>query len=125
MDSTHYEIFMTPDQPVNTPIRNISFISSKRFQSTPIILRFGIRFTSTGSSPYFNFINMSKTVVLGKSYDNDVSYDIETAVLVVAKSVPPDDYKMQVIVYSHRFVLRSDIVIHVVTQLPPLPPPSK
>ena len=129
-DSTYYEIFVTSDQTMNTPIRRISFISSEAFQtnnSTLINLPEDITFTLNGSSPYFYFGNMQKTEITFENYyDLYVTDDIESVSLVLAEPVPPDDYEMEVIITSSDEVLqRIDIVVHVVTQLPPLPPPSK
>ena len=130
MDSTYYEIFVTSDQAVNDSIRHILFISSEQFQTndfTYLDLVEDITFTLIGSCPYFYFTTMNKTeIVFENYYDLYVPDDIEGVSLALAETVPPDDYEMEVIVTNNNNVLeRRDIVVHVVTQLPPLPPPSK
>ena len=118
MDSTYYEIFISSDQAVNTPIRNISFISTDQFQTnnfTYADLIEDITFTLNGSCPYFYFTNMLKEAVTFRNYyDYYVPMDIESVSLAVAEPVLPDDYEMEVIVTDGGSVLeRRDIVIHV------------
>ena len=118
MDSTYYEIFILSDQAVNTPIRDISFISTYRFQTngyTYTDLVEDITFTLNGSCPYFYFTNMLKEeVVFENYYDYYPTDDIESVSLAVAGPVPPDDYEMEVIVTDGGSVLeRRDIVVHV------------
>ena len=130
MDSTFYEVFVLSNQPVNTPILNISFLSTEQFQTNDYTyqdLVVDITFTLVGSCPYFYFTSMNKTeVVFENYYDLYVPDDIEGVSLAVAEPVPPDDYEMEVIIANNNNVLeRRDIVVHVVTQLPSLLPPSK
>ena len=130
MDSTYYEIFIASNQEVNTPIRRILFISSENHRTndyTYTDLVVDITFTLSGSCPYFYFSNMLKEeVVFENYYDFYVNDVIEHVTLFLAESVPPDDYEMHVTVTVNGSVLeRRDILIHVVTQLSPLPPPSK
>ena len=118
MDSTHYEIFILSNQIVNTPIRDISFISTDRFQTnnyTYVDLVEDITFTLNGSCPYFYFTNMLKEQVSFENYYNYyVPSSIESVSLAVAEPVPPDDYEMEVIVTDGGGVLeRRDIVVHV------------
>ena len=118
MDSTYYEIFILSNQTVNTPIRNISFISTDQFQTnnyTYVDLVEDITFTLNGSCPYFYFTNMSKEKVVFENYYNYyIPDDIETVSLAVAELVAPDDYEMEVIVTDGGSVLeRRDIVVHV------------
>ena len=118
MDSTYYEIFISSDQAVNIPIRNISFISTNRFQTNDFTyadLVEDITFTLNGSCPYFYFTNMLKEKVVFENYNNYyIPDDIETVSLAVAELVPPDDYEMEVIVTDGGSVLeRRDIIVHV------------
>ena len=130
MDSTYYEVFVTSDQAVNDSIRRILFISTDQFQTnnyTYINLATDITFTLIGSCPYFYFSNALKEEISFENYYHlYVPDDIEGVSLALAEPVPPDDYEMEVIITNNNSVLeRRDIVVHVVTQLPPLPPPSK
>ena len=130
MDSTYYEVFVTSDQAVNDSIRRILFISSEQFQTNNFTyqdLVVDITFTLIGSCPYFYFTNMLKEEISFENYyDLYVPDDIEGVSLALAVPVPPDDYEMEVIIANNNSVLEQrDIVVHVVTQLPPLPPPSK
>ena len=118
MDSTFYEVFILSNQTVNTPIRNISFLSSKEFRTNKLTfnnLVNDLTFTLNGSCPYFYFTNMLKQDVVFKNHnDKHIPDVIETAVLALAKPVPPDDYEMQVIVTDGGNVLeRRDILVHV------------
>ena len=118
MDSTFYEVFILSNQTVNTPIRNISFLSSKEFRTNKLTfnnLVNDLTFTLNGSCPYFYFTNMLKQDVVFKNHNDKYTPDvIETAVLALAKPVPPDDYEMQVIVTDGGNVLeRCDILVHV------------
>ena len=127
---TYYEVFVTSDQAVNDSIRRILFISSEQFQTNSFTyqdLVVDITFTLNGSCPYFYFTNAGKSeIVFENYYDLYVPDDIEGVTLALAEPVPPDDYEMEVIIANNNSVLEQrDIVVHVVTQLPPLPPPSK
>ena len=118
MDSTYYEIFILSDQAVNTPIRDISFISTDEFQTNDYSytdLVEDITFTLNGSCPYFYFTNMLKEEVVFENYYNYyVPDDIESVSLALAEPVPPDDYEMEVTVTDSGSVLeRRDIVVHV------------
>ena len=118
MDSTFYEVFILSNQTVNTPIRNISFLSSKEFRTNKLTfnnLVNDLTFTLNRSCPYFYFTNMLKQDVVFKNHNDKYTPDvIETAVLALAKPVPPDDYEMQVIVTDGGNVLeRRDILVHV------------
>ena len=71
MDSTYYEIFILSDQAVNTPIRDISFISTEEFKTNDFTYAYlveDITFTLNGSCPYFYFTNMLKKEILFKNY---------------------------------------------------------
>ena len=130
MDSTYYEIFVAPNQEVNTPIRRISFISSHHFRTSNITyfdLVEDITFTLNASYPYFYFTNMMKEEVSFENYyDFYVQDVIEHVSLSLAESVPLGDYKMNVRVTDRGNVLeRRNISVHVVTPLSPFPPPSK
>ena len=123
MDSTFYEVFIFTDQAVNTPIRNISFISSEEFKTndfTYVDLVNDITFTLNGSCPYFYFTNMLKEEVIFENYYDYFFPDtIETAMLALAEPVSPGDYEMQVIVTNSSIVLeRRDILVHVREVLP-------
>ena len=118
MDSTFYEVFVLSDQAVNTPIINISFISSQNFRTNDYTfsdLVEDITFTLNGSCPYFYFANMSKQdVVFENYYDFYIPKVIEHVTLSLAESVPLDDYEMHVIVTDGGNVLeRRDILVHV------------
>ena len=123
MDSTFYEVFILSNQTVNTPIREISFISSEPFRqgNTDSGLVQDITFTlNAPSCPYFYFTNMKKEEISFENYYNLYNPDeIESVSLAVATSVPPDDYEMQVMVTDEGNVLQKrDIVVHVV-EVPP------
>ena len=123
MDSTFYEVFILSNQPVNTPILNISFISTEEFQTNDFTyqdLVEDITFTLNGSCPYFYFTNMLREVISFKNYyDLYVPDDIKEVSLALAETVPPDDYEMEVIVTDAGTVLeRRDIIVHV-TDIPP------
>ena len=118
MDSTFYEVFILSNQPVNTPILNISFLSTDQFQTNDFAyqdLVVDITFTLIGSCPYFYFTNMLKEVVSFENYyDLYVFDDIEGVSLAVAELVPPDDYEMEVTVTNGGTVLeRRNIIVHV------------
>ena len=118
MDSTFYKVFILSNQPVNTPILNISFISTEEFQTNDFTyqdLVEDITFTLSGSSPYFYFTNMLKEEISFENYyDLYVPDDIEKVSLALAETVPPDDYEMEVIVTNAGTVLeKRDIIVHV------------
>ena len=119
MDSTFYEVFILSNQPVNTPILNISFISTEEFQTNDFTyqdLVEDITFTLIGSCPYFYFTNMLKEEISFENYyDLYVPDDIEGVSLALAETVPPDDYEMEVTVTNAGTLLleRRDIIVHV------------
>ena len=118
MDSTFYEVFILSNQPVNTPILNISFISTEEFQTNGFTyqdLVEDITFTLIGSCPYFYFTNMLKEEISFENYyDLYVPDDIEGVSLALAETVPPDDYEMEVTVTNAGTVLQiRDIIVHV------------
>ena len=118
MDSTLYEVFILTNQPVNTPILSISFLSTDQFQTngfTYTDLVTDITFTLNGSCPYFYFTNMlKKEISFENYYDLYVPDDIESVSLALAETVPPDDYEMEVTVTNGDTVLqRRDIIVHV------------
>ena len=118
MDSTFYEVFILSNQPVNTPILNISFISTDHFQTNDFTyqdLVEDITFTLNGSCPYFYFTNMFKEQISFENYyDLYVHDDVEGVSLALAETVPPDDYEMEVTVTNASTLLeRCDIIVHV------------
>ena len=118
MDSTFYEAFVLSNQSVNTPILNISFVSSDQFRTNDFTyqdLVDDITFTLIVSCPYFYFTSMNKIeVVFENYYDLYVFDDIEGVSLAVAEPVPPDDYEMEVTVTNNGTVLeRRNIIVHV------------
>ena len=118
MDSTFYEVFILSNQPVNTPILHISFLSSYQFRTNDFTFQdlvVDITFTLIGSCPYFYFTNMLKEVVSFKNYyDLYVHDDIEGVSLAVAEPVSPDDYEIEVTVTNGGTVLeRRNIIVHV------------
>ena len=118
MDSTKYEVFISSDQALNRPIRNISFISIDQFQTNNYTyddLVSDITFTLYGSCPHFYFTNMLKQEVSFENYyDLYIPDDVETVSLALAEPVPSHDYEMQVIVTNSSNVLEErDIIIHV------------
>ena len=118
MDSTLYEVFILSNQSVNTPILNLSFISSEQFKTSNFTyqnLVTDITVTLIGSCPYFYFTNMLKEEVLFENYyDLYVPDYIEGVSLALAETVPPDDYEMEVTVTNGDIVLqRRDIIVHV------------
>ena len=121
MDSTFYEIFILSNQPVNTPILNISFISTEEFQTNDFTyqdLLEDITFTLIGSCPYFYLtlhkIMLKEIITFENYYDLYVPDDIEGVSLALAETVPPDDYEMEVTVTNRGNVLeRRDIIVHV------------
>ena len=123
MDSTFYEVFILSNHTVNTPIINISFISSESFRTnghTYLDLPEDITFTLNGSCRYFYFTNMLKEEVAFKNYyDFYVPDVIEQVTLSLAESVPSGDYEMQVTVTDGGSMLeRRDILVHV-RDIPP------
>ena len=118
MDSTFYEIFILSNQPVNTPILNLSFISSDQFQTNDFTyqdLVTDITFTLNGSCPYFYFTNMLKKEISFENYfELYIFDDIESVSLALAETVPSDDYEMEVTVTNGDTVLqRRDIIVRV------------
>ena len=119
MDSTFYEVFILSNQPVNTPILNISFISSVKFRTNDYTyqdLVEDITFTLNGSCPYLYFTNMMKEekISFENYYDICVNDDIVGVSLALAETVSPDDYEMEVTVTNGGNVLqRRNIIIHV------------
>ena len=118
MDSTLYEVFILSNQSVNTPILNISLISSDQFQTNNFTnqdLVTDITFTLIGSCPYFYFTNMLKEEASFENYyDLYIPDEIETVKLALAETVPPDDYEMEVTVTNGGTVLqRRTIIVHV------------
>ena len=130
MDSTFYEVFILSAQAVNTPIINITFLSTEEFRTNYFAyynLPEDITFTLNGSCPYFYFTNMSKQEIAFENYyDFYVPDPIEQVTLALAEPVPPDDYEMQVTVTDGGSVLeRRDILIHVRDVLPCMISPGK
>ena len=118
MDSTFYEVFILSNQTLNTPIRNIWFISSHNFRTNDYTysdLPEDITFTLDESCPYFYFSNMLKQeVVFENYYDFYVHDTIEQVTLSLAESVPSGDYEMQVAVTGGGNVLeKRDILVHI------------
>ena len=131
MDSTFYEVFILSTQAMNTPIINITFLSTEKFQTNDFTytdLVGDITFTLSGSCPYFYFsTNMSKQQVSFENYyDFYVPDDIEQVSLALAEPVPLDDYEMQVTVTDGGTILqRRDILVHVRDVLPCTISPGK
>ena len=118
MDSTFYEVFIPSNQPVNTPILKISFISTEEFRTNDFTyqdLVDDITFTLIGSCPNFYFTNMLKEEIAFQSYsDLYIADDVEGVSLTLAETVSPDDYEMEVTVTNTSTVLeRRDIIVHV------------
>ena len=131
MDSTFYEVFILSTQAMNTPIINITFLSTEKFQTNDFTytdLVEDITFTLSGSCPYFYFsANMSKQEVSFENYyDFYVPDATEQVSLALAEPVPLDDYEMYVTVTDGGTILqRRDILVHVRDVLPCMISPSK
>ena len=118
MDSTFYEVFILSNYTVNTPILNITFISTLDFRTNDYTYRDlvdDITFTLNGSCPYFYFTNMMKQEVAFENYyDFYVPETIQQVTLSLAKSVPLGGYEMKVTVTEGGNVLETrDILVHV------------
>ena len=124
MDSTLYEIFISPT--VTGEFKNLGFIVSEEFQrhdDNGDDITFHLY---PSDNPYFRFGNSDSIhVTFNNFYVPNV---IETCSLSSATSdpIPLDDYELQVAVSIRGTeLLRRDIIIHVVEPLSSLPPPGK
>ena len=124
MDSTLYEIFISPT--VTGEFKNLGFIVSEEFQrhdDNGDDITFHLY---PSDNPYFHFGNSDSIhVAFNNFYVPNV---IETCSLSSATSdpIPLDDYELQVAVsIGGTELLRRDIIIHVVEPLSSLPPPGK
>ena len=118
MDSTFYEVFILSNQTLNTPIINITFISSDQFRTNDYTYRYlpdDITFTLNESCPYFYFSNMLNQEVSFENYFDFYVHDvIEQVTLYLAEPVSSGDYEMQVTVTNGPSVLkRHDILVHI------------
>ena len=130
MDSMFYEVFISSNHTVNTPILNISFVSSENFRTnydTHYDRPEDITFTLNVSCPYFYFTNMLKEEVTFENYYDYYTHSvIEQVTLSLAESVPHEDYEMQVTVTDGGNVLqRHDILVHVRIDPPCVTSPSE
>ena len=141
LDATVYEIVIPSRLSSNTPIKNITLILSDSVQSDDE----DDSLTGSGSSPgsgyidditfhldtthpFFYFQNANTTHVAFSNDVNELS-STSTCTLAIATSnpIPLGDYEMQVRVTGESNELqRSDVLIHVVDELPStLPPPGE
>ena len=131
MDLTFYEGFILPNHTVNTPILDISFISSESFQTnyyTYYDMPEDITFTLNKSCPYFYFTNkLKEEVTFENYYDYFTPGGIEQVTLSLAESVPSDtDYEMEVIITDGGNVIeRRNILVHVRDVPPCMTSPSE
>jgi len=131
MDSTLYEFFIPPR--VNKQLKDMLFIITDDFQRKNVGGDYHDDITFhlyPSDNPYFYFGNGdTKHVAFEDYYDLYLPDPIESCSLLSAASdpIPLDDYELQVAVsIEGEELLRRDIIIHVVDQLPsPLPPPGK
>ena len=130
MDSTLYEIFISPN--VTGQFKDLWFIITQDFQRHHDNYDYldDITFHLYPSdNPYFYFGNGHTTHVAFEDYYDLYLPDlIESCSLSSATSdpIPLDDYKLQVAVsIGGSELLRHDIIIHVVDPLSSLPPPGK
>ena len=141
LDATMYEIVIPSRLEANTPIKNITLILADSIQSDDEDDNFSGSGTGSGSGyidditfhldtthPFFYFQNADTTHVAFPNGVNDLS-STSTCTLAIATSrpIPLGDYEMQVRVTGEGNELqRSDILIHVVDELPStLPPPGQ
>ena len=130
MDSTLYELFILPN--VTGEFKDLLFILSNEFQRSHVNSDYldDVTFHLYPSdNPYFYFGNGDTThVAFEDDYDLYLPDLIESCSLSSATSdpIPLDDYELQVAVSAQGTeLLRCDIIIHVVDQLPsPLPLPG-
>jgi len=131
MDSTLYELFILPN--VTGEFKDLLFILTNEFQRHNDNGDYHDDITFhlyPSDNPYFYFGNGATTHVAFEDYYNLYLPDpIERCSLSTSTSdpIPLDDYELQVAVsIEGEELLRHDIIIHVVDQLPsPLPPPGK
>ena len=131
MDSTLYEFFIPPR--VNKQLKDLWFIITYEFQRHNDYGDYHDDVTFhlyPSNNPYFYFGNGDTTHVAFENYYDLYRPDlIEHCSLSTSTSdpIPLDDYELQVAVsIEGEELLRHDIIIHVVDQLPsPLPPPGK
>ena len=129
-DSTLYELLILPN--VTGNFKDLLFIVSDEFQRFHDNYDYldDITFHLYPSdNPYFYFGNGGTThIAFQDLYDLYLPDLIESCSLSSATSdpIPLDDYELQVAVSAQGTeLLRHDIIIHVVDQLPsPLPPPG-
>jgi len=141
LGATVYEVVIPSSLSANTPVMNITLILADNSQSDDEDDSFSgagsgigsgniddITFHLDTTDSFFYFQNADTTHVAFSNDINDLSATL-TCTLVKATSslIPLGDYEMQVRVTGEGSELqRSDIVIHVVDEVPStLPPPSE
>jgi len=127
MDSTLYEIFITPN--MTGEFKTLFFFVTNEFQRSHVNYDRLDDFTFhlyPFDNPYFYFGNGDTTHV---SFENLYIPDVIESCSLSSSSdrIPLDDYELQVAVYLEGTeLLRHDVLIHVVDQLPfLLPPPGR
>ena len=133
MDSTLYELFILPN--ISGEFKELHFIMTEEFQRHNVDGDYHDDVTFhlyPSDNPYFYFGNEATTHLAFEDYYDYNLYPpdiIERCSLSTSTSdpIPLDDYELQVAVsIEGEELLRRDIIIHVVDQLPsPLPPPGK
>jgi len=131
MDSTLYEFFIPSN--VTGEFKELSFIMTETFQRGDNSNDYADDITfhlEPSNHPLFYFDNANSThVAFENFYDFFLPDLIEHCSLSTSTSdpIPLDDYELQVAVSTEGTeLLRHDIIIHVVDQIPsPLPPPGK
>jgi len=133
MDSTLYELFILPN--ISGEFKDLLFIMTEEFQRYNVDGDYHDDVTFhlyPSDNPYFYFGNEATTHLAFEDYYDYNLYPpdiIERCSLSTSTSdpIPLDDYELQVAVsIEGEELLRRDIIIHVVDQLPsPLPPPGK
>jgi len=131
MDSTLYELFIPSN--VTGEFKELSFILTETFQRGNNGNDYADDITfhlEPSNHPFFYFDNGNSTHVAFENFYNFFLPDIiERCSLSTSTSdpIPLDDYELRVAVsIEGEELLRRDIIIHVVDQLPsPLLPPGK
>ena len=128
MDSTLYELFILPN--VTGEFKDLLFIMTETFQrgSNSYDYVDDITFHLEPSNhPLFYFGNENSTHVAFENFYNFFLPEIMVHCSLssaTSDTIPLDDYELQVAVsVEGTELLRHDIIIHVVDQLPSPPPP--